>query len=446
MDNTRLFNKPFSFLLVLCSLPLLFLPKINLISVGGKETAGVRLDDIVLLLLSALLFWSHFSLKKKIGEIERWVFAIAAFSLLSFLLNRFFVSQGWLHVNASVFYCLRILEYFVFFYVGAMAAQFFNPSDVVKAFFAWNLAIMALQKLGVVGQFSVEGYLPSATDRVVGIASFPSEAGMLLDLAFCYLIYDEGINRRYTSWLPPDVRSFFRQTHVSWLFLFTSALVIITGSRIAIFALAYVFLFKLIKMCQRGSIGSLIANGALLASAIAAAAFLIMQTSSVSGRSADLFSMKNIELIGKVWDGINLSYDPIGNESIKYTAYDMSWWMRIHKWCYALKIYWLHPECWLFGVGPGFAMAALDGGWLRILTENGLVGCFLFWKLFSAISRQSVQLKWMVVAFAINMIFFDVYLAYKPMSLLFFVSGTAWAAKTVAASQNRAHTRIVVQG
>ena len=33
----------------------------------------------------------------------------------------------------------------------------------------------------------------------------------------------------------------------------------------------------------------------------------------------------------------------------------------------------------------------------------------------------------MVVAFLINMIFFDVYLAYKPMSLLLFVSGCTYS-------------------
>lgn len=434
VDRTRLFNQSFSFLLVLFGLPLLFLPKINLIALGGKETAGVRLDDFVLFFLFLLIFWAHFSLKRRVGPVEKWVFAIAGFSLLSFAVNRFLVFQGMLHVDASLFYCLRLIEYFVFFYVGAMAAQFFSPSKVIKAFFAWNLVIMFLQKMGLVGQFNVEGYYPLADDRVVGIASFPSEAGMLLDMAFCYLIFDEGVNRRFSRMLPPDIREFINQTHACWLFFITSILVIITGSRIAIVALAFVFLFKLYDTLKKGSIGTWISNGILLAAALIVGGILIMQTSALSGRSSELLSMKNIDLIGKVWNNINLSYDPIGNESVKYAAYDMSWWMRIHKWCYALKIYWLHPECWLLGVGPGFAMAALDGGWLRILTENGLVGCFLYWKLFSSIARQSTQLKWMVVAFAINMIFFDVYLAYKPMSLLFFVSGSVWAAQTATSA------------
>jgi hypothetical protein len=101
--------------------------------------------------------------------------------------------------------------------------------------------------------------------------------------------------------------------------------------------------------------------------------------------------------------------------------------MRIHKWIYALKIYFDHPESYLQGIGPGFAFAALDGGLLRILTENGLIGAFLYWMFFASIYHQSKQLAWMVLVFVINMIFFDVYLAYKPMILLFFVSGYTYA-------------------
>ena len=122
-------------------------------------------------------------------------------------------------------------------------------------------------------------------------------------------------------------------------------------------------------------------------------AVTIVNTSSVFERSADLISMRNLSLIEKVWDNINLDFDPVGKESVAMEGYDASWWMRIHKWMYALKIYLTHPESWLQGVGPGFAMAALDGGFLRIITEYGLVGCVLFWSFFSLIYKKNLQLK-----------------------------------------------------
>jgi len=138
------------------------------------------------------------------------------------------------------------------------------------------------------------------------------------------------------------------------------------------------------------------------------------------------FSFKNIELIATVWDNISLEYDPIGKESVRQGGSDASWWMRIHKWCYALKLYVMHPVCWLQGIGPGFAMAALDGGFLRILTELGIIGLWLYAKLFYGIAQQNRQLKWMIIVFCLNMLFFDAYLAYKPMSLLFLVAGASY--------------------
>jgi len=335
--------------------------------------------------------------------------------------------MGLLHVNASLFYCLRMAEYFLFFYVGVMSAPFFKASSVIKAFFIWNLCLMILQKLGLIGLFTSEGYIPINTDRVTGIASFPSEAGMLINLVFAYLVYGEDNNSRLLRFFPPNTRSFLAQTYVYWLFLICSALVIITGSRIAIVSLLVVFMFRIKSDLNRRYIGPWLFAAIFVAAASVMGFFMIKNTEALLERSEGLLSWKNLDLITLVWDKIDLAYDPIGRESVKFGSYDMSWWMRIHKWIYATKIYYLHPECYLQGVGPGFAMAALDGGFVRILTEYGVIGSLIFAKLFSLIYRQSREMKWMVVAFMINMIFFDVYLAYKPMVLLFYASGYAYS-------------------
>ena len=155
----RFFDRYASFWLAVCCLPLLFLPKINLISLGDRETAGIRIDDFVLLGFCLIIFWAHFALRMKMCSLERWIVALLAFSLFSFLSNRILVEMGILQVNASLFYCLRLFEYFLFFYIGALCCLFFGTSSVIKAFFLWNLLLMALQKAGLIGQFSVSGYV-----------------------------------------------------------------------------------------------------------------------------------------------------------------------------------------------------------------------------------------------------------------------------------------------
>lgn len=427
MNGIRFFDRPFSFLLVLLCLPLLFLPKINLISLGAKETAGIRIDDILLLFFGVLIGWAHFVLNKRSIGIERRLLVLVAFSLFSFLCNRVLVAEGILNVDASLFYCFRIAEYFLFFYIGVLSTLFFNLSSIVGAFFLWNLVLMLLQKMGLIGTFSNIGYIPLDRDRVAGISSFPSEAGMLINMAFCYLAFDEEKSRRLTALLPPNTRAFFSATYIYWLFLVCSVLVILTGSRIAILAMLIPFFFRIKDTLHRGRITGWVLAIIFLCLGIIVGITAISNISNIYKRSEGLLSFENIELFERVWDRIDLAYDPLLKEAVSYGNYDMSWWMRIHKWCYALKMYYTHPECYLQGIGPGFAKAAMDGGFVRILTEYGLIGCILFWRLFSWIWRQSRQLKWMMIAFLINMIFFDVFMAYKPMSLLFFVSGATYA-------------------
>lgn len=413
------FDRYFSFWILFFCLPLLFLPKINLFSVAEKETAGIRIDDLILLVFSFVIFWGRSILQKRLGNIEKWIFILIGFSLFSYALNRLLVTFNLLHVPASIFYVFRPLEYFMFFYIGALASQFFKLNALIKALFLWNLILMLLQRIELIGQFSILGYSSFASDRVTGIASFPSEAGLLLTILFCFLIYDEDANHRLLENIPV----IFQKTYTYWLFLICATLVIFTGSRIAILALVSAFSFRVVNDLKNFSLISWLIAFIFTSAAVVVITLAIMHTDSVFVRSAQLLSFRNFELVEKVWDHIDLSQDPIGQEAVSNQNYDTSWWMRIHKWCYALKTYYMHPESYLSGLGPGFAMAALDGGFLRVLIEYGVIGCFLFWKLFSSIYQTSKQLKWIIIVFLINMLFFDAYLAYKPMSLMFFIMG-----------------------
>src|SRR5262249_36059724 len=267
-------------------------------------------------------------------------------------------------------------------------------------------------------------YIASSEDRMLGIASFGSEIGLLLNLLFCYLIYQPASRAPPRFFLvPAELRRFSAFVYPYVLLLLFVFLVVLSGARMAILALFVSFLFRLKDLIQWRKPLTYLLPLLTLALGSALLIYALYNASGIVTRSKGLFSFANIELITTVWDNIILDYDPIGRESVRQGLHDASWWMRIHKWCYAAKLYFLHPECWLQGIGPGFAMAALDGGFLRILTELGLIGCFLYGRLFYLIAQQTPQLFWMMVAFLLNMVFFDVYLAYKPMSLLFLIVG-----------------------
>jgi len=419
----RFFDRKTTFFVTLFTLFLIFMPKINLIKVGESETAGIRIDDLVLLGFSVFFFWAHISLRKKFNRLEKGMLAILGFSIISFIANQFLVAIGALHVEAKIFYALRFFEYFTFFYIGLIASRQFKLGSIMVAFVVWNMLLMAGQKLMIVGMFGSGGYIYDSS-RTAGIASFPSEMGLLLNMAFCYLIFSDEWRCPFKQLVPIEVQRFFEKNYLYALFFLFMFFVFLTGARIAILVQVLCFLVRLkdefsFRVVKKAAV--------VVFFVLAAAGFIgykLNQKGGIAERSKGLASWKNLELVQIVWNSVDVDYVPTGNEAVDYEeGEDKSWWIRIHKWCYATRIYLEHPECYLQGVGPGFAMAALDGGFLRILVEYGIVGFFLFGRFFWILAKSSRVLFWIMAAISFNMIFFDVYMAYKAMSLLFLMTG-----------------------
>lgn len=424
----RFFDQKLSLLILIVSLPLLFLPKINLLSLDSSETAGLRIDDIILFVLCCFLMGLHLLSHRHISQIERGILSITAFSLFSFLCSVLLSSFGYLPMASKIFYVFRLFEYFMFFYIGMIAARHLKGTSIIWAFFGFNLVLMILQKLNFAGAIISTGYLADVTGRVQGIASFPSEMGLLLNLLFCYLMYDNSGPSQFLLFFPsPYVRHALRLLYPYAMFCIFAIFVIFTGNRISILALIICFFFRVKQDFNFRTASSWLSLAVLLPLVLAAAALIVVKTAAVYERSLDLLSWKNLELFTIVWDKIDISQMPIGNEGLASEQYDLSWLIRIQKWLFITKTYVLHPECYLQGLGPGYCGAALDGGFLRIATEYGVIGVFLFWKFFASLCQLNRQTKWMMIAFAFNMIFFDAYLAYKTMSLLLFACGSIYA-------------------
>lgn len=409
-------------------IPLLFLPKINLIGGFSGQTAGVRIDDLVLFSFSFLFFWAKVATRQPFSLFEKLIGAFTLVLLLSYLLNAVWVFFDYLMVKAHLVYALRLFEYFLFFYIGMYAVRHYNYRKVLISLTLVCVSVMVLQKAGLIGAFTTAGYrhTQAISYRILGICSFPSEAGAMLNVLSAFWLFDSKLKEQFLS------SSFFdrRKREMEFLYPFFvialfGLLIIWSGSRIAL--LAHLLLsFLALKNSVTGEKKKLIYFFSLLVGAIAlgAAAYA---TGSILSRSIHLLSFENLSIIGAVWDRVATHYIPIGKEQVTNTFADASWMIRIHKWCYALKIYVQHPECYLTGIGPGFAMAALDGGFLRLLVEGGIAGLAIFLLFLKKAASTSPQIFAAVIAFCLNMVFFDVYLAYKVMSLLFFALGAVYA-------------------
>lgn len=423
--NTSVQKKPLHAYALLCVV-LLFLPKINLLTIEN-ETAGLRIDDFILTGLAILLGAVFARNQKECNKIEILISGIVALSLISFLINQTLILSGILHVRASLFYCVRLIEYFLFFYVGKMARTHLSLRAIVACFLSLNTILMILQKWELLGTMRHLGSLTFDSSRVAGLSSFPAEMGGLLNMIFCYLLIDQPSKKS-----SPYHRGIWLQSRDLWIFLFFLVLTALTGARIAVATTLLLFMAYVI-ITYRKSFFQLLTGTLVFAILLAPiATLIILNTESLSARSQGLLSWSNLSLVGNVWDRIDLDAELYDALDYHFGDYDMSWWLRIHKWCYALKTYISHPVCYLQGIGPGAFSAAVDGGFVRILAEGGIIGSLLYFLLFREISKTSRILKWLVACFLLNMLFFDIYLAYKTMTFLFLVLGfeTATAANT----------------
>lgn len=409
MYSLGLFDRRSSLYLLFFLLPLLFLPKINLLSFE-EETAGLRLDDIFLFVFASLVLLSQLHSRRDFLPTEKRIFLFTACALGSFALNGLFYSLKILPFQAHIFYSLRLLEYFLFVYIGYAAQPFISCRRLFWLFFLWNGFFILLQKGELIGAFTIEGYTKDF-DRACGLGSFPNEIGGAFSLLFAYFLFSKE-------------HSFLSLFGMTALFLTFTAL---TGSRIALIAIGVLFLLSFLKKIWNRPL-SLLFLSPLLLPLLAFLAFFLVKTSAVLyERSQGLFSYENLHVISRIFQDI----DPnsLVTDFVKTSSTDESWIARLYKWCQATKLYYLHPECYLFGLGPGSCGAALDGGLLRLLVENGIIGLASFFFFLRSLMKESRPLTYMVLALLINMIFIDAHLAYKPMSLLFLAFGATQAEK-----------------
>jgi hypothetical protein len=384
---------------------MLFMPKVNLVSIAG-ETAGIRIDDVLLFLIFALLLAGALLARKPtINGIESIVFILVGYMLLSNLVN--------LHMfgRSSLLYSLRYFEYFMFFYIGR---YFFDARySAVRLLYALlflNALLMVLQDLAIIGGFASAGFSQDVS-RPIGVTGGPWEVGAMLNFSLAIFLFDRKEERGVTSRI--------------FVIACTSALVVMTGARMP--ALAHIFLLSYYVYLRAPNKTYFLGSAAFMLGLLLFAILLI--PNPLTERSENLFSMANIELFQDQYSKASVPDEKFEGFSQTYTAEedtDLSWLIRLAQWIIAIKTWTNSPLAWFVGVGPGNWGPALDGGWLRVMSEWGLCGLAIFLVFLYRIAQISRATFAMVVALAINMLFIDIHIAYKAMSLFFFLSGYAY--------------------
>jgi hypothetical protein len=381
---------------------LLFLPKINFLGFRS-ETAGLRFDDVILLILAGAMFTEWLgNLDLTVEPLPLAGFVVVAIFCLSNLVN-----HGMAH--SSVLYSLRLVEYMTFYWSGKkLVRSGYDFELILKFFVVFNCGFAVLQFVGLFGGFSSVGYEADA-GRPYGLsANHPAEMAAMLNLLFAALVFSD---KPIKFWCWSLIVGFF---------------VFLTGSRSSVVAHCLLILLYVYKHSKSKI------NFVLTTSCIAGlfVTILVAVPNEVTARSSDLFTIQNVEIIRDVYNSIPVDRQfsevseggSLAEESPE--GVDLSWWGRGYKWALVTKTMFAQSwMIWILGVGPGGIGTALDGGWLRIIVETGIVGTTAFLVLLHKISRLSTACSMAVLALALNMFMIDSHLAYKVMAFLFLLTG-----------------------
>ncbi len=428
---------------------LLFFPRINLFSFGGAHTAGLRIDDIIILLIFVTLIFNHKIFKLNVSKSHLIYFTFVFISLLSFFFNNFY-EDSYLG-STSIFYPIRYVEYFVFFVVGSLIV---NQSSFIKI-----VLYLALYQIIII-IFQYLGYFPAFTSTdginfkvVAGMTGGPWEVSIVLTL--CFAVYVNHFNK-----LKYLIYSFIIIALLAYINFY------ILGSRsssLTFIVLTFILIFLNIKnFCHNNILRKITLILILFISFFIVLLFkpILTQSNSdqlnndceysiekcsnnmVINRSGNLIDLNNYYLlinfykfvrtnvgedkipIGRLYSEEN-NLDKTGQINFSNTnSVDLSWLMRMEKWIYGISI-WQDklPYSFYLGIGPGAVGPSFDGSWIRLLVENGIIGLLLIIVFFVHLLMKNSFIFLPILTISLSMFFIDSFLAYKSVSLILFILG-----------------------
>jgi len=311
--------------------------------------------------------------------------------------------------HSSILYSLRLVEYMTFYWSGKkLVSSGYDFELILKIFVVLNCAFAVLQFVGLFGGFTSIGYGAVTGRPFVLSANHPAEMAAVLNLLVAALVFsDKPIN-------------FWRWSLIVGFFVF------LTGSRSSVVAHCLLILVYVYRH-SKSKINFVLTTSCIAGSFVA---ILVAVPNEVTARSGDLFTIQNVEIVRSVYSSIPVDRqfaDVSEGGSLQEDSpegVDLSWFGRGYKWAMVTKTMFAQSwVIWILGVGPGGIGTALDGGWLRIIVETGIVGTTAFLFLLRKISRLGAACSMAVFALALNMFMIDSHLAYKVMAFLFLLTG-----------------------
>lgn len=376
-------------------------PRITLLNYSFLPTS-IRVEDILLIIFFLIninkILLLRFTILDKL-------FFLFIFYLSINYTNGYFSGQ-----NVSIFNLLRLIEIYIIFLIGRTFEKFDNQLPKILLFvIVLNSLIVILQFFNLFPAFRAQGIYFNTSARVYGLFGGPWELAAFYPLA-AMIIQNQLSN--FKSLI---------------LAVFVTLISLLSGSRTFLLTLPIYLLHKF----NFKHIFFIFMIGIIFFSVM-----IIIGSDNVLGYLGRLKSLLGIENLKAMMKYNLYTYDNIFKDWVEYNSirndkdpyFDFSLSKRMHKWSQVLYIYSYSIKNFILGVGIGVFGNAVDGGWIRIFAELGLIGTIIFILIcyFAAINRLLI---FMFLLFFITMAFIDIYQSIKITGLIFFTVGLYYEKK-----------------
>jgi hypothetical protein len=149
-------------------------------------------------------------------------------------------------------------------------------------------------------------------------------------------------------------------------------------------------------------------------------------------KSASLMSVDYVSLFASIptyrtsAEYISGMFEDSGSRAVEVEA-DKSGMLRVFRWASLVKSTAGHADSMLIGLGPSFGSAAVDGYFVRVFAETGLLGVATFllflWTMVRRGNDETGAFSEFIIILIVTGCFIDIFASYKTMLLLWLWNG-----------------------
>ena len=416
------------YLLVFFLMIIAVFPKIDIISIA-KSSAGIRIDDIMIALLSVILIPNIIKTYKSDDNVKkttRWYILYIIVCVISLVYG---ITKGYVGYKLGVLYLLRKIEYFITIFSGYTFFKYQLNDNKVSRWIGitllFHFVFCILQYFGYVGSFHSgeivdglnQGRVSSTFNGAYEMSAFLL---LLLPMLLCNILKD----KKHII------------TSIIGIFI-VFACTFISQSRISLIAfivIVFIMFYHYTKTSRRNrfiilAVAVVVVVGGLLAVKFGDSK-ISQRLGSVSFKSyaqatecAWMYKNFDLYLSEKSW---------ITNTSCLTVGEDYSWNLRVNHWMQLLDGVVRSP---IVGTGLSISGSAADGEYIRIIAESGFLGFIMFAIIIINIiktlskteTKWSSATKYALYSMLIGSLFIDIFSASKVAMMFWFMLGMAYA-------------------